>query len=47
MRTETYYEISRYIARKLMPWAAVIVQVDNGYTGFESMADYQTWRAQG
>lgn len=33
-------------ARKLAPWAAVIVNASGGYMAFESDADYQTWRSQ-
>lgn len=33
-------------ARKLAPWAAVIVNASGGYMAFESDADYQTWRAR-
>jgi hypothetical protein len=37
---------TRYFAKKLMPWACIIVQVNGGFLGFECAADYQNWRKQ-
>lgn len=33
-------------ARKLAPWAAVVIKVDGGYRAFESTTDAETWRRQ-
>lgn len=46
MRIETKYGVTRKQAVAAMPWASKIVKVDGGYTGFESLADYNTWRKQ-
>jgi hypothetical protein len=37
---------NRYQARKFAPWAAAIAKVDGGFTCFESVSDYKTWRNQ-
>lgn len=37
---------TRRTAIRRMPWAAIIAKTEGGYTGFESVADYQTWKAQ-
>lgn len=29
-----------------MPWASKVVAVVGGYTGFESLDDYELWRNQ-
>ena len=46
MKIQTAFNITRKQAIALMPWAAKIVKVDEGYTGFESIGDYSTWRKQ-
>lgn len=46
MRIETVYGVTRKHAEKMMPWAAKIVKVEGGYKGFESIADYKTWKNQ-
>lgn len=28
------------------PWATIVVKVEGGYLAFESVADYETWKAQ-
>jgi hypothetical protein len=33
-------------ARKLAPWAAVVLKADGGYWAFESTADADQWRKQ-
>ncbi len=43
MRTE-FAQVNDYeTAKQLMPWAAIIIKVENGYRGFESIDDYRTW----
>jgi hypothetical protein len=37
---------TRYQAKKLMPWAAVIARVEGGYYGFEFVTDYRVWKNQ-
>lgn len=46
MRTRFFHNVSKYAARKLAPWAAVIATVDGGYMAFESREDWLTWRRQ-
>jgi hypothetical protein len=47
MRKETFIgSVSRYFVSKQCPWAAKIVKVCGGYIAFESISDWQTWRAQ-
>jgi hypothetical protein len=31
-------------AIKKMPWAEIIIKVDGGYMGFESIDDYKQWQ---
>lgn len=33
-------------AQNLMPWAAIVVEVEDGYRGFESVDDHKTWANQ-
>jgi hypothetical protein len=33
-------------ARKLAPWAAVIIKVEGGYLAFESAEEARIWRRQ-
>jgi len=33
-------------AKKKAPWAAKVVKCDGGYLAFETITDYQTWKAQ-
>lgn len=47
MRTEFLQVNTAAKARQLAPWAAKIVKVDGGFMAFESVIDYQRWRAQG
>jgi hypothetical protein len=46
MRHEIMLGVSCDVAREAMPWACVIVPVDGGWAGWESMDDYETWEAQ-
>lgn len=46
MRTEFIEASTRYQARKVAPWAAVIARVCGGFRAFESVSDYSTWRKQ-
>jgi hypothetical protein len=46
MRKEFLEVETRYQARKLAPWAAVIVKVSGGYMAFESADDYRIWKNQ-
>lgn len=46
MKTQTIETTSRAAAVKSMPWAAKVVKVCGGYKGFESAADYETWKRQ-
>ncbi len=46
MRTEFLQAATAAQARKLAPWAAKVVKVDGGYMAFESIADYEMWKAQ-
>ena len=34
------------IAEGLMLWAAIVVEVDGGWIGFESVDDYNQWENQ-
>ena len=45
MRTETITGTRKH-AKELMPWATVIVKVEGGYKGFESVEDYNVWKNQ-
>jgi hypothetical protein len=51
MRNE-FYECEKHTSywRKkaidAMPWASKVVAVVGGYTGFESLDDYELWRNQ-
>lgn len=44
MRIEHVPVKTRKTAVNRMPWASKIVKVDGGYTGFESITDYQIWK---
>ena len=52
MRIETVQVSSYKQAKKAMPWAAVVAMVCGAgknaiaYKGFESVADYKTWKSQ-
>lgn len=46
MRTQFVQVDTRKQATSECPWAAKIVKVDGGYMCFESVTDYETWRAQ-
>jgi hypothetical protein len=46
MKTEFIAALSRSTAKRLAPWAAVIIKVTGGFRAFESVSDYKTWRAQ-
>lgn len=46
MKTQFLEVKTRYIAKKSMPWACIIVQVNGGFLGFESAYDYQNWKKQ-
>jgi hypothetical protein len=37
---------TRYSARKLCPWAAIIAKAEGGFMCFESISDYRIWRSQ-
>jgi hypothetical protein len=37
---------TRRTAARRCPWASKIVKVVGGYRAFESIVDWQTWRAQ-
>lgn len=46
MRKELIKADSRYAAKKLAPWAAVIAKVEGGFLAFESVTDYDVWKRQ-
>ena len=46
MRTKFIAGVTRKQAQIEMAWASKIVMVVGGYLGFESIADYNTWRKQ-
>lgn len=46
MRIETVEAKTAAAARKIAPWAARVAKVCGGYKCFESISDYDTWRAQ-
>ncbi|GAB0057456.1 hypothetical protein SIID45300_01784 [Candidatus Magnetaquicoccaceae bacterium FCR-1] len=46
MRKEFLEVSTRYMAKKLAPWAAIIAKADGGYMAFESVTDYWTWKQQ-
>ena len=46
MKTEFVQTENRKKAKDAMPWAEKIIKVDGGYRGFESMADYKSWKNQ-
>ena len=46
MKTQLIAAKSARQARKLAPWAAKLLQVQEGYMAFESWQDYVTWRNQ-
>ncbi len=46
MRTQRIDAVTRYMARKIAPWASVLAKVEGGYLAFESFADYRTWKNQ-
>lgn len=46
MRIEFIAAKRASVARKLAPWAAIVVKVCGGYKAFESWSDYQVWRNQ-
>jgi hypothetical protein len=46
MKIESVQCNSKTEAESQMPWAAIVVEVDGGYMGFESIADYNTWLNQ-
>lgn len=45
MRTAFIECKSRKTAKRRCPWASKIVKVEGGYHAFESIDDWQTWRA--
>ncbi len=46
MKTEFVEVKTLAEAEAACPWAAVIEEVEGGWMAFESVADYETWRAQ-
>jgi hypothetical protein len=46
MRKQSVGVKTRKEAKKLMPWACVIIKVQDGYMGFESIADAEIWKKQ-
>jgi len=46
MRKEFVEAKTRYMARKMCPWASVIAQVEGGFICFESFDEYKTWTRQ-
>lgn len=46
MKTEFVECKYRYQAKKKCLWASRIVKVTGGYLCFESITDYETWKAQ-
>lgn len=46
MKTKTIYGVTKRKALTEMPWAAIVIKVEGGYMGFESVADYKTWKNQ-
>lgn len=46
MKTQIVEVRSYHTAAKRMPWACKIAKVSNGFIGFESIADYRTWKKQ-
>jgi hypothetical protein len=46
MRKQFVEVETREEAEQACPWAAEIVEVDGGWMAFESVADYDTWKAQ-
>lgn len=46
MRQE-FIQVKAYVtAKKLCPWAYIIIKVDGGYRAFEAMDDYQKFMNQ-
>lgn len=37
---------TKYLAKKMMPWACVIAKVNGGFLGFESSEEYKNWKQQ-
>jgi hypothetical protein len=46
MRVQFVEAGNRTKARKMCPWAMIIVKVEGGYRCFECRQDYATWRKQ-
>ena len=46
MRIETHYVKTTKEATDAMPWAAIIVEVEGGFKGFESVDDFDVWNNQ-
>ena len=46
MRSQFIESANRKEAARKAPWACILVKVEGGYYGFESVADYTTWKAQ-
>lgn len=46
MKSEFLDVKTRYMAKKLAPWAEVILKVCGGYRAFESANDANTWKNQ-
>jgi len=44
MKIKVVFDVTKRKAITKMPWAAIVVKVDGGYMGFESIADYKTWK---
>ncbi len=46
MRKEFVKTESRYLAKKLCPWAARVVKAEGGFWCFESVQNFETWKKQ-
>ena len=46
MRKQTMYDVTRQEAELEMDWAAKIIEVEDGYIGFESVDEYETHMKQ-
>lgn len=46
MRKAFYEGRSRYMAKKVYPWASKVVKAIGGFWCFESLVDYEYWKSQ-
>lgn len=45
-RTSYLAVTTRYRARKIAPWAAIIAKVEGGFIAFATVSDYRIWSGQ-